>query len=154
MHKNITQVYNGLDTSFDSYPPNDVRDANAYKAAIDALSPGDAVTIFTPDTTHYPIALYAIERKIHVLITKPAVKTLAHHQDLLSLAKANNVFVYIEHHKRFDPAYADAKHKAQHLGDFKYDKSSLTNLIHILRTCIRFHRQTSHIRLLQKEKVK
>lgn len=120
LHKNITQVYNGLDTSFDSFPANDVRDANAYKTAIDALSPGDAITIFTPDTTHYPIALYAIQRKIHVLITKPAVKTIAHHQELLSLAKANNVFVYIEHHKRFDPAYADAKHKARNLGDFNY----------------------------------
>ncbi|KAG0648329.1 scyllo-inositol 2-dehydrogenase (NAD(+)) [Hyphodiscus hymeniophilus] len=120
LHKNISQVYNGLDTSFDSFPPNDKRDPEAYKAAIDALSPGSAITIFTPDTTHYPIALYAIERKIHVLITKPAVKTLAHHQLLLDAAHKHGVFVYIEHHKRYDPAYADARHKAQTLGDFNY----------------------------------
>jgi len=120
LHKNITQVYNGLDTSFTSFPANDTHDPNAYKTAIDALSPGDAITIFTPDTTHYPIALYALHRKIHVLITKPAVKTLAHHQELLSVAAANNVFVYIEHHKRYDPAYADAKQKATKLGDFNY----------------------------------
>ena len=118
--KNITKVYNNLDTSFDSYPANDVKDPSAYKTAIDALSPGDAITIFTPDTTHYPIALYAIERKIHVLITKPAVKTLEHHQALLAAAKEHGVFVYIEHHKRYDPAYADARHKAQSLGDFNY----------------------------------
>lgn len=78
------------------------------------------VTIFTPDTTHYPIALYAIERGIHVLITKPAVKLLEHHQQLLAKAKENNVFVYIEHHKRYDPAYADARFRAQKLGDFNY----------------------------------
>jgi D-galacturonate reductase len=120
LHKNISQVYNNLDTSFDSYPANDQRDPNAYKTAIDALSPGDAITIFTPDTTHYPIALYAIERKIHVLITKPAVKTLEHHQALLAAAKKHGVFVYIEHHKRFDPAYADARFKAQNMGDFNY----------------------------------
>jgi D-galacturonate reductase len=78
------------------------------------------VTIFTPDTTHYPIAQYAIERGIHVLITKPAVKLLEHHQDLLALAKKHNVFVYIEHHKRYDPAYADARFRAQKLGDFNY----------------------------------
>jgi D-galacturonate reductase len=118
--KNISQAYNNLDTSFDSYPANDIRDPSAYKAAIDALSPGDAITIFTPDTTHYPIALYAIERQIHVLITKPAVKTLAHHQFLLEAAKKYGVFVYIEHHKRYDPAYADARFKAQSLGDFNY----------------------------------
>ncbi|RDL32077.1 NAD(P)-binding Rossmann-fold containing protein [Venustampulla echinocandica] len=120
LHKNISQVYNNLDTSFESYPANDVRDANAYKAAIDAMSPGSAITIFTPDTTHYAIALYAIERKIHVLITKPAVKTLAHHQALVAAAKEHGVFVYIEHHKRFDPAYADARFKSQKLGDFNY----------------------------------
>lgn len=113
-------MYNNLDTSFDSYPANDQKDSNAYKTAIDALSPGDAITIFTPDTTHYPIALYAIERGIHVMITKPAVKALEHHQALLEAAKKRNVFVYIEHHKRYDPAYADARFKAQSLGDFNY----------------------------------
>ena len=109
-----------MDTSFESYPPNDQRDPEAYKTAIDALSPGDAITIFTPDTTHYPIALYAIERGIHVLLTKPAVKTLEHHLALLAAAKKHGVFVFVEHHKRFDPAYADARFKAQSLGDFNY----------------------------------
>ncbi|KAI0801698.1 hypothetical protein GGR55DRAFT_667576 [Xylaria sp. FL0064] len=120
LETNITKVYNGLDTSFDSYPANDTKDPDVYKAAIDALNPGDAITIFTPDTTHYPIALYAIERKIHVMITKPAVKTLEHHQALIEAAKKNGVYVYIEHHKRYDPAYADAKYKSQKLGHFNY----------------------------------
>ena len=120
--KNITEFYNGLDTSFESFPANDQRDPEAYKKAIDALSPGDAITIFTPDPTHYPIALYAIERKIHVMITKPAVKLLSEHQHLIEEAKKNNVFVYIEHHKRFDPAYADARDRAVRglLGEFNY----------------------------------
>jgi D-galacturonate reductase len=120
--KNITEHYNGLDTSFESFPANDQRDPEAYKKAIDALSPGDAITIFTPDPTHYPIALYAIERKIHVMITKPAVKLLSEHQHLIEEAKKNNVFVYIEHHKRFDPAYADARDRAVRglLGEFNY----------------------------------
>ncbi|KAF2237222.1 D-galacturonic acid reductase-like protein [Viridothelium virens] len=120
LEKNITKAYNGLDTSFTSFPPDNKRDPEAYKAAIDALSPGDAITIFTPDTTHFPIALYAIERKIHVLITKPAVQLLEHHQKLLGESRKHGVFVYIEHHKRFDPAYADARHRAKNLGDFNY----------------------------------
>ncbi|KAF2837918.1 D-galacturonic acid reductase [Patellaria atrata CBS 101060] len=120
LQKNISGAYNGLDVSFESFPADDKRDPDAYKAAIDALSPGDAITIFTPDTTHYPIALYAIQRKIHVLVTKPAVKELAHHQELLDEAKKHGVVVYVEHHKRFDPAYADARFKAKNLGDFNY----------------------------------
>ncbi|CRJ83525.1 hypothetical protein D7B24_007848 [Verticillium nonalfalfae] len=120
LDKNISKVYNNLDISFDSYPANDVKDAESYKVAIDALKPGDAITIFTPDTTHFPIALYAIERGIHVLVTKPAVKLLEHHQQLIKAAEEKGVYVFVEHHKRFDPAYSDARHKAQSLGDFNY----------------------------------
>ena len=128
LQKNITEAYNGLDTSFTAFPEGDVRDPEAYKNAIDALSPGDAITVFTPDPTHYPIAVYAIERGIHVLLTKPAVMTLEHHQDLIARAKAKNVFIYVEHHKRFDPAYADARHRATSgkLGDFNYFHSYMS----------------------------
>ena len=120
MKDNISDAYNGMDVSFESFPADDKVDPNAYKTAIDALSPGDAITIFTPDSTHYPIALYAIERKIHVLITKPSVKHLEQHQKLLEESRKRNVFVFVEHHKRFDPAYSDAKAKAKNLGDFNY----------------------------------
>ncbi|KAL8383061.1 hypothetical protein RB595_006696 [Gaeumannomyces hyphopodioides] len=120
LHKNISLAYNNLDTSFQSFPADDAKDPDSYKTAIDALQPGDAITIFTPDTTHYPIALYAIERKIHVMITKPAVKLLEHHQLLLEAAQKHGIYVYIEHHKRYDPAYSDARFRAQKLGDFNY----------------------------------
>ncbi|KAL9087454.1 MAG: hypothetical protein Q9159_003591 [Coniocarpon cinnabarinum] len=121
LQKNISNVYNGLDTSFDSFPPDSVaRDIEAYKKAIDSLNPGDACTIFSPDPTHYPIALYAIERGVHVLLTKPATKLLAHHIDLLVKARERNVLVFVEHHKRFDPAYADARFRASSLGPFNY----------------------------------
>ncbi|KIH94390.1 NAD binding Rossmann fold oxidoreductase [Sporothrix brasiliensis 5110] len=120
LQKNITEAYNGLDTSFTSYPAEGVRNPDAYKEAIDALKKGDAITIFTPDPTHFPIALYAIERGIHVMITKPAVMTLEHHVALIDAARENGVYVYIEHHKRYDPAYADARHRAKKLGDFNY----------------------------------
>jgi hypothetical protein len=53
-----------------------------------------------PDT-HFDIAKYAIERKIHVLVTKPAVQTLKHHNELIALAKANGVVCWVEHHKRY-----------------------------------------------------
>ena len=120
LDKNISKAYNNLDTSFDSFPANDQRDPEAYKTAIDALSPGDAITIFTPDPTHYPIALYAIRRGIHVMITKPATKLLSDHLSLIEESRKHNVLVYIEHHKRFDPAYSDARFKARSLGDFNY----------------------------------
>lgn len=120
LQKNISEAYNGLDCSFESYPADGVKDPDSYKTAIDALKPGDAITIFTPDTTHYPIAMYAIERGIHVMVTKPAVKELEHHQAMIEAAKKKGVYVYVEHHKRYDPAYSDARFKSQKLGDFNY----------------------------------
>ena len=94
------------------------------KEAIDKLSPGDAVIIFTPDSkysehyrvigarlnslidTHYDIAKYAIEHGMHVLVTKPAVQLLKHHQELIDLAKKHKVVCFVEHHKRYMPLHA------------------------------------------------
>lgn len=55
-----------------------------------------------------------------MLITKPATQRLADHLALVDAARKHNVFVFVEHHKRFDPAYSDARAKARSLGDFNY----------------------------------
>jgi D-galacturonate reductase len=108
---------NSLMLSFKSYPDNETISPeackwfylhyseyldlhNTDKAAIDELSPGDAVIIFTPDPSHYPIAMYALERKIHVLVTKPATQLLEHHQELIETAEKNGLVCWVEHHKR------------------------------------------------------
>ncbi|KAI5122600.1 hypothetical protein M0805_004814 [Coniferiporia weirii] len=120
LQENISQVYKDMDTSFVSYPEENKTDPEAYKAAIDAMKPGDAVIIFTPDSTHYPISLYALERGLHVLVTKPATQKLSHHIELIEAAKKNNVVCFVEHHKRFDPVYSDAKARASTLGEFNF----------------------------------
>jgi len=50
--------------------------------------------------THFSIAIYAIERGIHVLVTKPATQLLSHHNALIAAAKKHNVVCFVEHHKR------------------------------------------------------
>ncbi len=70
------------------------------------MKKGDIAAIFTPDDTHFEIAKECIENGLHVLITKPSVKSLAHHQELVDLARKNGVLVDVEFHKRFDPMYA------------------------------------------------
>lgn len=57
------------------------------------------------------------------MITKPAVQLLEHHLHLLVEARKHKVIVYIEHHKRYDPAYADSRRRALDeatLGEFNY----------------------------------
>ncbi|KAL8276314.1 hypothetical protein RQP46_011280 [Phenoliferia psychrophenolica] len=125
--QNIEGVYKDMDCSFEPYPkPGTPSDPDAYKAAIDALPRGSAITIFTPDTTHHAIALYAIRRGIHVLVTKPATKTLADHLDLVKAAAEEGVYVQVEMHKRFDPSYADGKNKAKSLGGFSFFQSYMS----------------------------
>lgn len=79
-----------------SRPGDDTVDSDAYIQALDSFKPGDACVIFTPDDTHFQMALEAIRRGIHVMITKPAVKTLAEHRKLYEEAQKNNVLVMIE----------------------------------------------------------
>ncbi|KAM0753294.1 NAD(P)-binding protein [Meredithblackwellia eburnea MCA 4105] len=125
--QNIEQVYKGLDTSFEPFPkPGSPSDPEAYKAAIDKLPKGSAITIFTPDSTHHAIALYAIERGIHVLVTKPATQKLADHLDLVKKAEEHGVYVQVEMHKRFDSSYADGKKKASLLGGFSFYQSYMS----------------------------
>jgi Oxidoreductase family, NAD-binding Rossmann fold len=50
--------------------------------------------------THFSIAIYAIERGMHVLVTKPATQLLSHHNALIAAAKKYNVVCFVEHHKR------------------------------------------------------
>ncbi|TPX37816.1 hypothetical protein SeMB42_g06746 [Synchytrium endobioticum] len=121
LKRNIGNVYRNVNIHLDLYPADGVdRDVFAYKHAMDRMSPGDAVTIFTPDDTHYEIALYAIRKRLHVLIAKPCVKTLREHQHLIEEAETYNVLVVVEYHKRFDPIYADARERIRTLGDFSF----------------------------------
>ena len=59
----VANVYRDMDVSFDSFPADDVpRDVDAYGSALDAMQSGDTVIVFTPDDTHYSIAMDAIEQ--------------------------------------------------------------------------------------------
>ena len=71
LQDNISKVYNNLDVSCGTFPDDKVeKDYDAYKQAIDTqLVRGDFITIFTPDDTHFDIALYAIEKGIHVMVS-------------------------------------------------------------------------------------
>ncbi|CDZ96485.1 d-galacturonic acid reductase [Phaffia rhodozyma] len=124
--KNIGDVYRGLDLTFKGYPDEQTRDPEAYIEALNALPKASAVIIFTPDSTHFPIAKLAMELGHHVMVTKPATQKLEHHQELVELAAKNGVVCMVEHHKRFDPAYSDARSRAAALGNFNYFSSYMS----------------------------
>lgn len=110
---------------FEFYP-KEGRNAKAYIEALGAFQPGDVCTVFTPDDTHFEICKAALERGLHVLVTKPMVKSLAEHKELVRVAREKNVLLQIEVHKRFDPIYNDARQRLQALGDFGYFTSFMS----------------------------
>ena len=127
MLNKIGKVYKNMDTTVESFPNDDVPfDGEAFIKAMDTMHPGDAVIIFTPDNTHYAIAKTALQKKLHVLVAKPLVKTLAEHIELEKIAKENNVLLATEYHKRWDPMYNDAKARMLKLGPFSYFYSAMT----------------------------
>jgi D-galacturonate reductase len=127
VHESIARVYKDLDVTFESFPDDTVQsDPQAYLAAMDELQPGDIVTVFTPDDTHFGIAMEAVDRALHVLIAKPIVKTLEEHLTLAEAARRNGVMVAMEVHKRWDPIYADARDRIRELGDFSFFSSFMS----------------------------
>lgn len=117
----ISDVYRDLSIEFQSYPDDSVnRDPAAYRTALEQLVPGDVVTVFTPDDTHFEIALAAVKKGCHVLIAKPIVKSVEEHEALLQAAEKHDSLVAMEVHKRWDPIYRDAKDRIQKLGDFSF----------------------------------
>jgi D-galacturonate reductase len=135
LHNSIGRVYKDLDVSFESFPDENVRgDAKAYLAAMDRLEPGDMVTVFTPDDTHFAIAMEAVDRGLHVLIAKPIVKTLEEHLALAEAARRSGVLVAMEVHKRWDPIYADARDRIRQLGEFSFFSSFMSQPKYQLET--------------------
>lgn len=91
-----------------------------FREALDTFDPGDACTVFTPDDTHFDIAMEAVKRGMHAIVTKPVVKTLKDHRALHEAAKEAGVLVMVEVHKRFDPIYVDARDRIRDLGGMSY----------------------------------
>ena len=127
--------YEGIDPSIvKTFPADDVVDREAYKGAVSTLKKGDCAIIFTPDDTHFAIAEHCIKNGIHVMITKPPVKTLEEHNKLAALAKEQGVLCCIEVHKRYDPIYRDARDRIQQLGAFSFFQAYMSQPKHQLET--------------------
>lgn len=127
LQRMVGDKYNGLDVSFRNFPSDDTSlDPQAYLAALDTLDPGDLVTVFTPDDTHFQIAMEAVQRGMHVLVAKPIVKNLHEHLRLAAAARSHGVLVAMEVHKRWDPLYADARDRIRELGGFSFFSSYMS----------------------------
>ena len=125
LRQQIGEVY-GLDTAVETFPEDETVDREAYLRALATCSPGDLAIVFTPDDSHFSIAAACLQRGLHVLVTKPLVKSLSQHRALLEIASAADRILAVEVHKRWDPIYADARDRIQQLGHFSYIASYMS----------------------------
>jgi predicted dehydrogenase len=70
----------------------------------------DIVDVCTPNRTHAPIALAALERGLHVLCEKPLATSAEEIQALLHAARRADRLLMTAQHWRFDPACRQVKH--------------------------------------------
>lgn len=65
----------------------------------------DAVSIVTPTLLHYPVGKFFLEQGVHVLMEKPITSTSNEAQELIDIAKKNEVILQVGHLERFNSVY-------------------------------------------------
>jgi len=81
----------------------------AFADFAEILDKVDAVTIATPTVTHLELAKAFIENKIAVLIEKPLAADVREGQEIVRLAKENDVVVAVGHSERCNPVVQAVK---------------------------------------------
>ncbi len=75
----------------------------------DLLGKVDAVSIASSTSTHYEIAKFFLDNKIHVLLEKPITTTVKEADELIAIAKSSGVTLQIGHLERFNPVLTNLK---------------------------------------------
>jgi predicted dehydrogenase len=75
-----------------------------YQNYEDMLDEIDAGIVATPTSEHHHISMNLLRNGKHVLVEKPITETVAQAEELVALAKANNLILQVGHLERFNPA--------------------------------------------------
>ncbi len=71
----------------------------------------DAVTVAASTRTHFEIAKFFLENGVHVHVEKPMTATIAEGEELVRLARENDLKLQVGHVERFNAALTSAKEK-------------------------------------------
>ena len=75
----------------------------AFESVENLLENVDAVNIVTPTSTHYELAMKAIEKGVHLLIEKPITGIVEEARNILKSAGNKNLVLQVGHIERFNP---------------------------------------------------
>ena len=87
--------------------------AKAFYDYRDLLGQVDAVTIASTTRAHFEIAKFFLENGVHVNVEKPMTVTIEEGQELVRLARSQDLKLQVGHVERFNPALEAAQSKLQ-----------------------------------------
>jgi predicted dehydrogenase len=76
----------------------------SFRSVDEVLDNCDALSIATPTTSHYEIAIKAIKAGKHVLVEKPMTADVSDAEKLISAVEDKKVKLQVGHIERFNPA--------------------------------------------------
>lgn len=83
----------------------------------DLIGQVDLVTVAASTLSHYELAKMFLENGIHVNVEKPITATVPQAEELIAIAKKNNLKLAVGHIERFNPAINDLK---KHIKNAKF----------------------------------
>ena len=98
-----------------------------YRDLIAAMAPRQLVIAAVPDQIHFDVVMTALRANQHVITVKPLVLTMRDAAEIEREAKARQLFVGVEYHKRFDgrSLMARRRYRAGLFGEFKLGTARL-----------------------------
>jgi predicted dehydrogenase len=83
----------------------------AYQHLHDLIGLADAAIVATPTTTHAAVSKELLQSGMHLLIEKPITTTLAEADELVTLARRQQLVLQVGHVERFNPALTSVQAK-------------------------------------------
>lgn len=80
-----------------------------YSKPEDLVGRCDVLSIATPTTTHYEVAVKCLGAGKHILLEKPITSTAAEARELVSLARSRGLILQVGHLEQYNPGLSEAK---------------------------------------------
>ena len=113
--------------TFRALPVTDGRHPELYKKAIADMEPRQIAIVAVPDQLHHEVILHALRAEQHVMAVKPLVLSVAQAIEIEQEARARDLMVGVEYHKRFDDRslLARRRYRDGWFGEFKLGTACL-----------------------------
>jgi len=102
----LTSIVDTDKKNLDLVNSKEIYKSTSYK---DIIGKVDAVSIVTPTITHFSIAKFFLDNKVHVLLEKPMTESVTQAKKLNEIAKKTKRILQIGHLEQFNPAIRKLK---------------------------------------------